>query len=260
MPQEQTIEYNSGTMYQSDAIEALRTLPDRSVDLILTDPPYSSLEKWRAIGTTTRLKVSDASSNEWFPVVENSYFVDFFKECYRILRNNSHIYVFCDFETALAIDPMVTGAGFTRKKPVIWNKVGTLVEECCPNCKRPVGARRKPGSPGMGYPYRSCYELIYFGSKGDRPVTGSRNVRDVLECERIKGDGAYPTEKPIELLQVLLGQSSVPDSLIVDPFAGSGSTILAATGLGRRAFGFDIQQATVDRFNNRPIDVINLSA
>jgi 16S rRNA G966 N2-methylase RsmD len=55
---------------RTDAIEWMRTLPEASVDLVVTDPPYESLEKHRAIGTTTRLKHSKASSNDWFTVTD----------------------------------------------------------------------------------------------------------------------------------------------------------------------------------------------
>lgn len=57
---------------QGDAVEWLRLIPTSSLDLVITDPPYESLEKHRAVGTTTRLKKSKASSNEWFEVFPNS--------------------------------------------------------------------------------------------------------------------------------------------------------------------------------------------
>ena len=53
---------------QLDAVQWLQTLPSDSLDLLVTDPPYESLEKHRAVGTTTRLKVSAGSSNPWFTV------------------------------------------------------------------------------------------------------------------------------------------------------------------------------------------------
>src|SRR5678815_4433588 len=71
-----------------DAVEWLRTLPSASVDLVVTDPPYESLEKHRAIGTTTRLKHSKASSNDWFSIFPNSRFPEFFAEAYRVLAKN----------------------------------------------------------------------------------------------------------------------------------------------------------------------------
>src|SRR6187401_406617 len=79
-----------------DAVTWLRTLPAQSVDLVATDPPYESLEKHRAVGTTTRLKHSKSSSNDWFSIFPNSRFPEFFAEVYRVLAKNRHFYLFCD--------------------------------------------------------------------------------------------------------------------------------------------------------------------
>ena len=69
---------------QIDAVSWLRTLPTASVDLAITDPPYESLEKHRAVGTTTRLKRSKASSNEWFAIFPNARFGELFGELFRV--------------------------------------------------------------------------------------------------------------------------------------------------------------------------------
>ncbi|WP_370554153.1 hypothetical protein [Edwardsiella tarda] len=71
---------------QLDAVEWLKTLPSGSVDLFVTDPPYESLEKYRRIGTTTRLKISNASSNQWFDIFPNSRFEELLNEMYRVLK------------------------------------------------------------------------------------------------------------------------------------------------------------------------------
>src|SRR3954462_15772536 len=68
-----------------DAVEWLRAQRDESIDLIVTDPAYESLEKHRAIGTTTRLKHSKASSNDWFTVFPNARFGELFPEAYPVL-------------------------------------------------------------------------------------------------------------------------------------------------------------------------------
>ena len=63
-----------------DAVDWLRDLAPESVDLVITDPAYESLEKHRAIGTTTRLKHSKASSNDWFNIFPNARFGELFTE------------------------------------------------------------------------------------------------------------------------------------------------------------------------------------
>jgi DNA modification methylase len=105
-----------------DAVAWLRTLPAGSVDLVVTDPPYESLEKHRAIGTTTRLKHSKASSNDWFSIFPNARFPELFAEVYRVLKKDTHFYLYCDPETMFVAKPMAEAAGFKFWKPIIWDK------------------------------------------------------------------------------------------------------------------------------------------
>jgi DNA modification methylase len=107
---------------QGDAVTWLRSLPSESVDLVVTDPPYESLEKHRAIGTTTRLKHSKASSNDWFKIFPNDRFPELFTEVHRVLRRNTHFYLFCDPETMFVAKPLGEAAGFKFWKPLIWDK------------------------------------------------------------------------------------------------------------------------------------------
>ena len=110
------------TVMELDAIEMLKKLPDESVDLIVTDPAYESLEKHRAVGTTTRLKKSDGSSNEWFPIFPNHRFPTFFAECYRVLAKNAHFYMFSDQETMHVVKPMLEAARLRFWKFLVWDK------------------------------------------------------------------------------------------------------------------------------------------
>lgn len=213
-------------LFKDDAVSWLKTLPDGSVDLVVTDPPYESLEKHRKIGTTTRLKVSNASSNEWFSIFPNDRFDSLLTEIYRVLKKNSHFYIFCDQETMFVLKPIGERVGFKFWKPIVWNKMAI----------------------GMGYHYRAKYEFILFFEKGKRKLN-SMSIPDVLDFKRIRG--GYPTEKPIELLELLIGQSTVPDDVVVDPFFGSGSALIAALNINRSALGCDISDAAHDYLSKR---------
>jgi site-specific DNA-methyltransferase (adenine-specific) len=107
---------------QTDAVTWLRSMPAGSADLLITDPPYESLEKHRAVGTTTRLKHSKASSNDWFRIFPNTRFPELFEAAYRALKRNAHLYLFCDSETMFIAKPIGEAAGFKFWKPLIWDK------------------------------------------------------------------------------------------------------------------------------------------
>ncbi|WP_418114433.1 site-specific DNA-methyltransferase [Vibrio scophthalmi] len=213
-------------VYKDDAVNWLSTLADASVDLLVTDPPYESLEKHRKIGTTTRLKVSKASSNQWFDIFPNERFESFLSEVYRVLNKNAHFYLFCDQETMFLIKPIAEKVGFKFWKPIIWDKV------CI----------------GMGYHYRARHEYILFFEKGKRKLN-DLSIPDVLEFKRVYR--GYPTEKPVELLETLISQSSKEGDLVVDPFFGSGTTLVAANNLNRKYLGCDISASAHEHFKSR---------
>jgi site-specific DNA-methyltransferase (adenine-specific) len=211
---------------QRDAVAWLRTLPADSVDLVITDPPYESLEKHRAIGTTTRLKHSKASSNDWFAIFPNARFPELFAEVHRVLRRNTHFYLFCDPETMFVAKPAGEQAGFKFWKPLIWSKKHI----------------------GMGYHYRARYECILFFEKGKRKLN-DLGISDIIEVARISG--GYPAEKPAAVSEVLITQSTEPGQLVVDPFMGSGSVGVAAVTRGRMFWGNDLCTEAVDITRNR---------
>ncbi|CAN5742023.1 site-specific DNA-methyltransferase [soil metagenome] len=200
---------------RGDAVAWLRTLPDESIDLVVTDPPYESLEKHRAVGTTTRLKHSKASSNDWFEIFPNARFAELFEQFYRVMKRNTHFYLYCDPETMFVAKPIAEAAGFKFWKQIVWDKV----------------------SIGMGYHYRARYECILFFEKGKRKLN-NLGVADIITHPRIRG--GYPAEKPPQVTEVLINQSTEPGALVIDPFMGSGSTGVAAIGLGRNFMGNDL--------------------
>jgi hypothetical protein len=95
---------------------------------------------------------------------------------------------------------------------------------------------------GMGYHYRARYEFVLFFEKGKRKLA-DLGIPDIIEEPRIRGE--YPAEKPVRVAEVLVGQSTLPGELVIDPFMGSGSTAVAALSLGRRFAGTDISPAAV---------------
>ncbi len=199
---------------EKDAVAWLRTMGRETVDLFITDPAYESLEKHRAVGTTTRLQ-------SWFQIFRNERFPELLEEMYRVLKPDTHFYVLCDHETARVITPMAEAVGFTFWKPLIWDKMKI----------------------GMGYHYRARYEFVLFFEKGKRKLN-DLGTPDVLPFERVRN--GYPTEKPEGLLSVLVSQSSEPGEIVGDPFSGSASAGAASLKLGRRFVGCDISPAAIE--------------
>jgi site-specific DNA-methyltransferase (adenine-specific) len=207
---------------RGDAVAWLRSLPSESIDLVVTDPPYESLEKHRAIGTTTRLKHSKASSNDWFSIFPNDRFPELFEQVYRVLKKHTHFYLFCDPETMFVAKPYAEAAGFKFWKPIIWDKKSMI---------------------GMGYHYRARYECILFFEKGKRKLN-DLGIADILQAKRI--NGGYPAEKPPSVSETLIRQSTEPGQIVIDPFMGSGSVGVAAIASERSFWGNDLCEEAID--------------
>ena len=214
------------SLSQLDAVAWLEALPAESLDLVITDPPYESLEKHRAVGTTTRLKKSKASSNEWFDIFPNSRFPELFAAVYRALKPNTHFYLFCDQETMFVAKPIAEQVGFKFWKPLVWDKQKI----------------------GMGYHYRARYEFILFFEKGKRRLH-DLGVADVISEPRVFN--GYPTEKPVAVSEVLVRQSTDEGALVADPFAGSSSTGVAALRQGRMFSGNDLSTVAIETSRGR---------
>lgn len=216
-------------MKQQDAFTFLSSLKDGYVDLIITDPPYWTLNKWREIGTTTRLgghKDKNKRSG-WFKTIDEQELWDLMNEFWRVLKNNTHCYIFCDHETLRYVLSYADDMNWRRVKPLVWDKV----------------------NQGMGYTYRCRYEFIVFMEKGKRRLN-DLSVPDILRVKKVVG--GYPTEKPVELMEILIQQSSNVDEIVCDPFFGSGSVAVAASKWERLFIGTDISPEAHRYFNNRP--------
>ena len=224
-----------GRVVISDAFDLLRSLAPQSVDLVVTDPPYESLQIHRARGTTTRL------TTNWFTTVPNDRLPELLREVFRVLRADRHFYLFCDEVTADVIKQqqgvgasrLPNGArkcscGFAYWKEIVWAK--TTLD----------GTRIRGGT---GYHYRAASERILFFEKGKRPLN-DLGVPDVLMAPRPGVPG--PAVKPGAVVRTLIAQSTAPGELVLDPFCGSGVAGVEARELGRRFLLGDIDLAYLD--------------
>ncbi|MGZ6126319.1 MAG: DNA-methyltransferase [Myxococcales bacterium] len=225
----------AGRVVVSDAFDLLRGLAPESVDLVVTDPPYESLQIHRARGTTTRL------TTNWFSTVANERLPELLREVFRVLRPDRHFYLFCDEVTADVIKQqqgvgaarLPNGArkcscGFVYWKEIVWAK--TTLD----------GTRIRGGT---GYHYRAASERILFFEKGKRALN-DLGIPDVLMAPRAGVPG--PAVKPGAIVRTLIAQSTTEGELVLDPFCGSGVAGVEARALGRRFLLGDIDLAYLD--------------
>lgn len=231
------------TLYHGDALRVLATLPDGSVDTVLTDPPYSSGTR-REAAKTLRTKSMVRSDREWFgtdSLTTNGFtwlLREVAVECHRLLRDGGHLFSFIDWRMLPALSGAVESADLRPMSVVVWDK----------------------GHFGMGAHFRNQHEFVLHFAKGDPGEALRHDVGNVIR-QRTAFDAEHPTQKPTALLGVLLSVVTPVGGTVLDPFAGSGSTLIAAADLGMRAIGVEREEGYCAMVaKRRSQEVLGLSA
>ena len=203
------------TLVNGDSIQELKKLEDNSVDFVLTDPPFG-----KDLVMRTQDGVVKPYEDDEFDVFNTIELV--LRECYRILKDDRVLLMFCDIGKYEKAYEACKSAEFSvYRAPLLW-------------CK-PSGGN----IPDDSY-YGLSYECIMHCQKGKRSLNNP-GQRNWIECDRVPASSKiHPTQKPPRLLRYLIEQHSHPGELVVDPFAGSASTLEVATQLGRKAWGCEI--------------------
>ncbi|MBV8302400.1 MAG: site-specific DNA-methyltransferase [Candidatus Dormibacteraeota bacterium] len=213
----------------ADCIAFLRSLPEQSVDLVVTDPAYSGMNQHMRFGHGRIVgRYGSAENTRWFSEFHDDpeTFVDLLRECHRVLRRDRHIYVMFDSFSLLTLGALMR-AQFDVKGVIVWDKVHL----------------------GMGHYFRRRHEHIVFASKGRRKIS-RRDLVDVWAIPRIRR-AAYPTQKPVALFERMLSASAEPGYVVCDPFCGSGSSAVAALRAGCVFVGADLDRRAVELARRR---------
>ena len=206
-----------------DCMEELDNIPSNSIDMILTDPPYfiptNSYIQRGSVEMLSR-NIDDTS-------IMVTYFKEFFKKIKRISKPTSAWYVFCDGQSYPifynTILPLVKNV-----RPLIWDKMHNK----------------------LGYTWRHQHELIAFATLHDfkKIPTSEGDVLRYKTIPTLKRD--HPAQKPTALLSHLL--SKHPEChTVLDPFCGSGSSLVAAQNNGKEYLGIEINEDYVKICNDR---------
>lgn len=202
-------------IYNIDVLELMNQIPDKSVDLIVTDPPY--LISYRTNHRKNKQhKFSSVIANDNNPELIKKYI----KECNRVLKDNTAIYMFCSFDK---VDFFKTELEkyFNIKNIIIWKKNNHTAGD-------------------LEAQFGKQYEMIILANKGRRAFNGER-LTDVWSFKKISSDKLiHQNQKPVDLIKRCIIKHSEPGDLVFDGFMGSGTTAIAAIDLNRNFLGCEI--------------------
>ena len=196
---------NCNQIIQGDATKLLKEVGSESVDLIVTDPPY--LVNYR--DRTGRSVANDDNPASVLAV---------FPELFRVLKPHSYLVLFCGWSAIDRFSAAWAQAGFHTMGHVVWHK--------------PYASNARH----LAYRHESAWLL----TKGS-PKAPLRPLPDV-QAWTYSGNRSHPTEKAVEIIAPLIRSFSAPGELVLDPFLGSGTTVVAAALNGRRYLGIELEE------------------
>jgi site-specific DNA-methyltransferase (adenine-specific) len=215
----------SWTLHEGDCLDVMRSMPDGSVDAVITDPPYG-------IGYVSGWMWADGSQSLGSIAGDSEVMTTWISEAYRLLRDASAIVVFTRWDVAEKYRSALDAAGFTVKSQVVWNK-------------------KLHGMGDLSGEFAPCHEMAWFATKGKYRFPGDRPRSVISTPRQTTGGHVHPTEKPVALLAYLARHLTREGDTILDPFAGSGSTLLAADQLDRNAIGCELDPRYCDIIRRR---------
>lgn len=238
-----------------DCLELIKALPDESVDLVVTDCPYHIVSGGCSTGTygnnheifnkVTEIK-KDSHGNKFMTGSKhislcgmlNDYdpytytrqgklfkhndikFQEWLPEVYRVLKQGTHCYIMINARNLKELQEKAEEVGFEFQNILIWNK----------------------GNATPNRYYLNAYEMILMLRKGKARNINKMGTKNILDIKNIRGNKLHPTEKPVELMKILIENSSNENEIVLDPFMGAGSTGLACKELNRKFIGYEIDE------------------
>lgn len=203
-----------------DALTTLPTMDSAQFDVILTDPPYGIDADGASFSART---VHHHGYDDDFATAR-AILTSIVIEGFRLLKNRGILWIFTDYEHFDFLRSLSSQTGFVPfRTPLIWQK--SLSEGIRPS--------------GWGRGVARSYDTLFLARKGQRGLL--EPITDVLFSKRVsRSERQFAAEKPVEFMSELIRASSLPGERILDPCAGSGSTLVAARQLKRSATGLEI--------------------
>lgn len=219
---EERMELELNKIYNMDCLEGMKQIPDNSIDLVVTDPPYKTTSRGSSGGTGGILK--DKLNMKGMVFEHNSIkFSEWLPELYRVLKERSHAYIMTNNKNLKDMLIEIENANFEIFKTLIWAK----------------------NSPITNMYYMDSHEYIIFCRKGKAKRINNCGAKSVLNINNVKNK-QHPTEKPIELMKIFIENSCQENETVLDPFMGAGSTALACINTNRNFIGFELNKEYFD--------------
>ncbi len=240
-------------LINDDFLNVVKTIPSTSIDCVITDCPYHIVAGGignnpnEPKGVLRRRFQSDGTncSNKWVKKNESAYisavrqgkmfehndikFSEWLPDVYRVLKDDCHCYIMINGRNLMKLQQEAEKVGFQFQNLLVWKK--------------------QNATPSQYY-MQQCEFILLLKKGHSRPINnlGTMNCFDI---PNIIGKKVHPTEKPIELMKIMVENSTNENDVVLDPFMGSGSTGVACKLSNRDFIGIEIDKTYFDIANKR---------
>ena len=193
-----------------DCLELMKDVPDNSVDLIVSDPPYF-------LGMTHNGQKGDFNDL----AICRPFYANLFKEYDRVLKTNGRVYFFTDWRAYAFYYPLLSESIPVRNL-IVWDK-----------------------KSGAGNQYNFSHEFIIYATKKPINQGGSNVWRETAfssGAKKTNGEKVHPTQKPVELMERIITDATNEGDVVLDCFMGSGTTGVACVNTKRKFIGMELQE------------------
>ena len=211
-------------IFNKNCLDVMKNIETATIDLIVTDPPYKTTKRGNSGNSGGMLKTKMFMEGKVFKE-NNIKPEEYMPEFFRILKEDSHCYVMTNHVNLQHMINTATEVGFKFVKCLIWNK----------------------GNKIMGQSYMNQFEYILFLRKGKHKKINNCGTSDILSVPNKKdkdenGKNLHDTQKPVELMKILIENSSQEGEIVLDPFMGIGSTGVACINTNRDFIGVELDK------------------
>lgn len=215
-------------LYNENCLDRLKVMADRSVDCIVTDCPYRIVA-----GGCTNIKDrlggflnTESDLVKAGKIFGNNgiEFSDWLPEVYRVLKDGTHCYIMINPRNLKDLWAEAEKVGFVFQNLLVWDK----------------------GNVTPNKWYMQAYELILMLRKGKARNINNMGEQNILRVPNIVRKKQHPTEKPVELMMILIENSTKEGEVVLDPFMGVGGTGIACKKLNRSFIGIEIDKKYYD--------------
>lgn len=211
-------------LIQGDCLAEIHKIPDGSIDLICTDPPYKLTSRGGS-GTMSGYWATDKAKSGKVFNHNDIEIEDYLPEFYRVLKDGTHCYIMCNHLNLPHFIDVINKSEFKFIKCLIWDKQSKI----------------------CGRYYMGQFEYIIMLRKGRERTINNCGTSDILSIplKRNKdnnGNNIHDSEKPVSLMELLIENSSNEGEVVLEPFLGSGTTAIACKNLNRRCIGIEIDE------------------